>query len=276
MAAPTNKELELISTFREMIRDIKLRPDQDNDRFLNRWIRAREHDLTKAEQMLRTSLEWRQENDIDDIHNWEIPRNILQDYPFVISGLDKEGCPVGIFPLGEWDVKKAVESGLRDTYIKYVDHIMGAQFGGTLRNKCGPNVDQVVIILDMKGYSFRQVTALKAVDAILETVRRFDLNYPETLKLAVVINAPRIFSIIFGIIKPVLSAKTLSKVEIFNYDPEKWMPFLSEFIPLSSLPTSFGGTNSEAENILTRKVLADVNGNLDENLEDKMNTTTFL
>lgn len=78
---------------------------------------------------------------------------------------------VGIFPLGMWDVKKAVESGHRDTYVKYVDHIMVCQFGEAFRKLCNPNVTQLVLLLDMSGYSLTQVTSMPGETNIYSKIK---------------------------------------------------------------------------------------------------------
>lgn len=60
---------------------------------------------------------------------------------------------------------------------------------------------------------------------------RFEANYPERLKTAFLINAPKVFSILFALIKPLLTARTLSKVQIYASNAAKWKLALLNNIP---------------------------------------------
>jgi hypothetical protein len=51
------KSLLCLVQFRENVKDLPLKDDQQEDMFLLTWIRARENDLGKAEDMLRKVLE---------------------------------------------------------------------------------------------------------------------------------------------------------------------------------------------------------------------------
>lgn len=111
---------------------------------------------------------------------------------------------------------------------------------------------------------------LSAIETSIEFFKDFEANYPETLKACYIINSksrsghceistdhglmncacyinlgPWVFSYIYGFIRPLLSARTLAKVQIFDSDVEKWQPIIYEQIPPESLPSNYGGTGPE-------------------------------
>lgn len=122
---------------------------------------------------------WREKNDIDNISSWNAPEEYVKEFPFDILGFDSEGSPgkllqnniildlmneqnvffnsVAIFPLGIWDVRRRIDMGDRDTYIRFVDKIYSSIFS-KLREKEALQKDQTqfVVIIDMKGFSIRQ------------------------------------------------------------------------------------------------------------------------
>jgi hypothetical protein len=55
-------------------------------------------------------------------------------------------------------------------------------------------------------------------------------------------SAPKIFTVIFNIMKPFLHQATLDKIRIFGYDKEEWAAALLEEIEADNLPLYYGGT----------------------------------
>lgn len=51
--------------------------------------------------------------------------------------------------------------------------------------------------------------------------------------------APWMFSIAFSFIKPILSPKTLGKIQVFNSEREKWLPALRQLMPDSAIPSDY-------------------------------------
>jgi hypothetical protein len=110
------------------------------------------------------------------------------------------------------------------------------------RKKHGKSIFQYHEILDLEYYTVRQLSYKPAIDYILKTQRMFDENYPEILRSVTVINAPRIFPILFGFIKPLLTKQTLSKLSVFGTDEEKWKGHFREKFPMERFPPRWGGT----------------------------------
>ncbi|CAL8125543.1 unnamed protein product [Orchesella dallaii] len=240
----TPDEANLIKQLRSDVSDLDLAGDFDTDTFYLRWIRAREWQLNKAEEMLRKNIQWRKENDINCIRKWEPEcASVPVDYPIEICGFDKIGCPVVIIPFCYWDVRKGVEAGLSQEMIRYIDQALEI-FEIVMKQRSTPEkpVTQISLIFDMYNLSFWQLASMKTIETILEVVRRYEANHPEILYRAYVVNASRIFNMLFNIIKPFLSPRTLDKVSIFPAQQNQWMPVLMKDIEQDQLPKYFGGT----------------------------------
>jgi hypothetical protein len=106
----------------------------------------------------------------------------------------------------------------------------------------------------------------EVVEIIIEAARSFEANYPETLKSGFNINCPKVFAVLFNIIKPFLSERTLSKIKIYDSNATKWRPELLKVVPEPLLPKMYGGSKpgkmEEFSNLLFKEG--------DDNLEKVM------
>ncbi|KAM7304229.1 hypothetical protein ISCGN_014129 [Ixodes scapularis] len=81
-----------------------------------------------------------------------------------------------------------------------------------------------------------------ALDMIINLVTMYEDNYPEMLKKAYVINAPKIYPIIYNMVKPFLSEETAKKIHVFGKD--NWKKALLQDISEEELPVHWGGTKA--------------------------------
>lgn len=71
----------------------------------------------------------------------------------------------------------------------------------------------------------------------------YEANYPETLARCIIINSPRIFALLFALVKPFLSQNTVDKISIFDSNENAWKKAIEEVVDLNQLPVRYGGTN---------------------------------
>ncbi|CAG7729228.1 unnamed protein product [Allacma fusca] len=248
MASPDAQELELISQFRVKVSDLNLGEKFNTDHYLLRWIRARHQNLDLADKMLREHMKWRQENQIDNILSWAPPERVVAECPMRFLGYDIDNSPVQFFPFGKWDMKKIIDMGEGDNYFKYMcqiaESLMSKMDGKVTRS--GYPVTQFVIIVDQKGLSYRQLASVRVMDLNLTLTRRYEANYPESVKTVFEINCNAVFTALFAICKPLLSQETVDKLQIFSSDESKWRPAILASVPASILPTYLGGTNQNS------------------------------
>ena len=124
---------------------------------------------------------------------------------------------------------------------------------------------QVTFIVDLEHLSARQMTNKQVADIRLEQTKILEANYPEILRRIFVINgtpkiineylkiqfffwimtAPKIFPIIFKMMKPLMNEMTIDKMKIFgssSNDKEEWTSALLEEIEADQIPAFYGST----------------------------------
>lgn len=58
---------------------------------------------------------------------------------------------------------------------------------------------------------------------------------------------PKVFAIVFNIVKKFLDEYTLSKIMIFKNDSKKWLPKMLEHVDRSQIPKYYGGTQTDED-----------------------------
>ena len=75
----------------------------------------------------------------------------------------------------------------------------------------------------------------------------YEANYPELLRRVFIINAPKIFSILYSMLVPFMHERTRNKIQIFSHDPKQWKAALLADIDPHQLPVSYGGTMTDPD-----------------------------
>ncbi|KAH6928363.1 hypothetical protein HPB50_014953 [Hyalomma asiaticum] len=195
-----------LEQFREAVADVR-RP-QDTDANLLRWLRAREFDLDRAEQMFRQHLEWRKQYNVD---------TLLTDYkvPKVLPQADIYRHCMYLLELQE-KIKKDKSREL------------------------GREIETQYVIMDYEGFSVRQLYSWQVLNLLTDLLKMYETNFPESLEKAFVINVPSFFPILWKIMRPLLTQRTVDKVGIYGKDG--WKAAIAECMDLSKLPAHWGGT----------------------------------
>ncbi|CAG7734302.1 unnamed protein product, partial [Allacma fusca] len=116
----TEKEQAALKQFREKLSGHVKKADQNEDMELLRWLRARDLNSDKAEEMYRKSMSWREKNNIDELgKDMNLDEYLIQKMPIRFSN-DKQGTTVCIFRFGRWDMKSLLQEGYRDRMLMYV------------------------------------------------------------------------------------------------------------------------------------------------------------
>ncbi|CAE8593899.1 unnamed protein product, partial [Polarella glacialis] len=86
------------------------------------------------------------------------------------------------------------------------------------------------------------VTHTTARKVVKDVVSMLQNHYPECSGRMIIINAPKVFSIAWSFIKPMLDDRTVAKISIFGADQrETWVNALLELVDADQLPALFGG-----------------------------------
>jgi len=243
----TEEIANYIKQFRARITDLEFDEFENHDARIVSWIRARDFDLDKAENMIRASVEWRRNCDFDKLLSWTPPRAYESAFPYQISGYDKEGCPVIIMPICEWDrlVRKELANGGKENIHRFLNQF-AAKILAKIKSLSIPSqnkmVTRYVLIFDLNGFSLRHLTSISIPEVLFESFRRFERNFPETLKVAYVVNAPRLFAMMYPLVKQIITAATARKVEVYDCNASNWKSVLLNKISAEELPVFYGGT----------------------------------
>ncbi|KAG7096421.1 hypothetical protein E1B28_003860 [Marasmius oreades] len=213
-----------------------------DDATLLRFLRARKFDVTAAKAMLLDCEKWRQEVGVDDImKNFDFKEKEQVDkyYPQYYHKMDKDGRPIYIELLGNFDYKALYGLTTQDRLIKQLvwDY---EKFITTRLPACsklvGYPVETSCTILDLSYISLTNFYHVK--DYVSQAIAIGQNRYPESMGKFYIVNAPYLFSTVWSLIKPWLDEVTAAKIAILgsNYQPE-----LLKQIPAENLPKYLGG-----------------------------------
>ncbi|XP_062037954.1 SEC14-like protein 4 isoform X1 [Lepus europaeus] len=236
---------EALTKFRENLQDLLPALPNSDDDFLLRWLRARNFDLQKSQDMLRKHVEFRKQQDLDNILTWQ-PLEVVQLYDSGgLCGYDYEGCPVWFDIIGTLDPKGLLLSASKQELVR--KRIKACEL---LRRECerqsqklGRKIEMVLMVFDMEGLGLRHLWK-PAVEVYQQFFAILDANYPETLKNLIVIRAPRLFPVAFNLVKSFMSEDTRRKMVILG---DNWKQELHKFISPDQLPAVFGGTMTDPD-----------------------------
>ncbi|KAJ0986912.1 hypothetical protein J5N97_005268 [Dioscorea zingiberensis] len=184
---------------------------------LVRFLKAREWSVPKAHKMLVDCLNWRQQNEIDNILAKPIiPRDLyraVRDSQLIgLSGYSKEGLPVFAIGVGLSTFDRASVHYYVQSHIQineYRDRIVLP----SATRKHGRHIGTCIKVLDMTGLKFSALSQIKLL-TVISTVD--DLNYPEKTETYYIVNAPYIFSACWKVVKPLLQERTRKKVQVLQ------------------------------------------------------------
>lgn len=85
------------------------------------------------------------------------------------------------------------------------------------------------------------------IDAVIQCIQMYEANYPELLRRVFIINAPKIFSILYSIVTPFMHQRTRDKIQVYGHDSKQWKAALLADIDPDQLPASYGGTMTDPD-----------------------------
>ncbi|XP_004293408.1 PREDICTED: phosphatidylinositol/phosphatidylcholine transfer protein SFH1 isoform X1 [Fragaria vesca subsp. vesca] len=182
-----------------------------------RFLRAREWNVVKAHKMLIDCLNWRVQNEIDNILAKpilpiELYRGVRDSQLIGLSGYSREGMPVFAIGVGLSTFDKASVHYYVQSHIQineYRDRVILP----SASKKYGKPITTCVKVLDMTGLKLSALSHIKLL-TIISTVD--DLNYPEKTSTYYIVNVPYIFSACWKVVKPLLQERTRRKVQVLS------------------------------------------------------------
>ncbi|KAK4420854.1 SEC14 cytosolic factor [Sesamum alatum] len=184
---------------------------------LARFLKARDGDISNAHKMLVDCLNWRIQNEIDDIlakpiNPTDLYKAIRDSQLTGMSGYSKEGLPVIAVGVGRSTYDKASIHYYVQSHIQmneYRDRVILP----SATKKFGRYIGTCIKILDMTGLRISALNQLKLL-SVISTID--DLNYPEKTETYYIVNAPYIFSACWKVVRPLLQERTRKKVQVLS------------------------------------------------------------
>jgi len=213
-----------------------------NDMCLLRYLRARDYHVSKAEKMLKATLEWKREVHPDAITVEEV-EPLARHGVIYTNGFDKKGRPVIVMrPAREGLAKVHLSSEIKFKHLLYWLE------NGFKKMDESKGVETVCLVTDYKDYS-RKVMDMKTNLHVMH----YMLNHlPERLGVSLFLDPPLLFWVGWKIISPFLNEVTLAKVRFLYSKPTKdgrrFCPEMLNYIDADQLEEEYGGNNKKTFN----------------------------
>ncbi|KAJ7982048.1 Patellin-4 like [Quillaja saponaria] len=212
--------------------------DKGTDNLLLKFLMAREFKVNDALQMLKNTLQWRKENNIDSILN----EDFGEDFESLgyMNGVDRDGHPVCYNILGGLANEEVCNKAFgtkekRDRLLRWRIHLMEKGIQNLDFNPGGfSSILQINDLKDMPAPSRKEfrLTAKQAVGILQD-------NYPEFVARNVFINVPFWYYAFSALLSPFLTQRTKSKFVFAR--PAKVTETLLKFIAPEKLAIQYGG-----------------------------------
>jgi hypothetical protein len=219
-----------IGKVREMVQDLPACINMPlDDACVSRYLLARNMDVDKAAAMLRATIEWRIKFGTDDIaKRMELIRTEGRTgKSFVAPFTDREGRPVLVLR-PKMENTRSYEGNI--VHLVYVLE--------RISKLCRPAASKLFLFIDFKGYSMMNAPPMKTS---IETLHILQNHYPERLGLAVLLDAPWLFSGAFKAMQPFIDPVTRAKISFLYTNTPAHMQTLDKLVELEHVEKDLGG-----------------------------------
>ncbi|GMI01347.1 hypothetical protein TrVE_jg13031 [Triparma verrucosa] len=218
---------------------------------LERFLNARNGDVASASEMYRTTIAWRASKNL----------NVLMDSLGTVEGLyderefgfhgkmssvASEDSSIAIWRLGKFDLSGIKSNNLlplmESSFITHLEDLL--QSGRTSSHRHSTLI-RARLIVDLSGVSMSLATMLPTIKKLLGFGK---LYFPECTKSATLINAPWVFSSLWGLVNPFLTDVMKKKVKILGNDWKLGEVFLEHSgVEVGGLPAFLDGNGKDED-----------------------------
>ncbi|KAF2310729.1 hypothetical protein GH714_016685 [Hevea brasiliensis] len=212
------------------------------DVVLLKFLRAREFKVNDAFEMLKKTLQWRKESNIDSILDEDLGVDLSS--AFYMNGIDRERHPVcynvyGVFGNEELYTKAFGTEENRKQFLRWRFQLMEK---GIRKLDLKPGgVTSLLQISDLKNSPSPSKKDLRI--AMNQAVGLLQDNYPELVARNIFINVPFWYYALNALLSPFLTQRSKSKFVIAR--PAKVTETLLKYIPAEEIPAQYGGFKRE-------------------------------
>ena len=239
-----DEQLGKLKTLKQAVFALSERDElMEKDTDFARYLKARSWDVEKALEMYTNTVKWRSDfgcNSIFDGFDFPEKREVIQIFPQYYLRTDKFGRPIFINEVGKISVEKLLKVTTVERMLQF--HVyewekLIREMYPACSKHVGHNIFQSFSIIDLKGLSYKQFN--KTSRTFIQKVTKLDQEYfPEHLGQMFIVNAPKIFTMMWSVIKLWLDKRTLMKIKVYGSDfKEK----ILQYIDPDDLPDTLGG-----------------------------------
>lgn len=241
---------------REELRQVRkalepLEPRFD-DYYLIRFLRARKGDVPAAIEMLRAHFKWRQENKIDELYYNHMfnPTPFPEEaqlawvYPTGYWGMDNDGRVIYFERIGAADYKGVFRICNKERYLEHFayqyEKLIWLRFPACRpQDPKGDYRDQTLTFIDLHGLSWDHLSS--TTRSLFRQISELASNhYPEIMGRTLVINAPKIFNLMWAGLKGFVNVETRGKITVLSAG-KKTSDIIDKYVPHETLPDFLGG-----------------------------------
>ena len=171
---------------------------------------------------------------------------ILKYYEHGGHKTDKLGRPIFIARIGTSDPTALFGNFSMQTIEREL--MYGFEIAQRLRYPAlslisGKRIETACSIFDLKGKSVSEIFGKDTREMLKMASTIANDNYPETMGVSFILNAPMLFKGVWAVIKGFLDEKTRAKIKILGTD---YLDTVLEYVDIDNLPKFLGG-NCECE-----------------------------
>lgn len=207
-----------------------------------RYLAMQNGNREMAKKALAATLQWRKENDVDNIlfkpqTKFDIAKEV---FPHVFLGRDKKGDIVFLQRPALIDLAKAERNGLtkEDLLMHYVYVI---EYLWQILEGHKP-VGTITGIIDLTGLQLGVLRKREMIQFLKIFVQTMDQHFPQRAHKTLLLNAPKWFNTLYKLLSPLLRESTKARIEIHSRgrrQDEALRKYLTSEETIKSLPASF-------------------------------------
>ncbi|CAK4084431.1 unnamed protein product [Aphanomyces euteiches] len=201
--------------------------------------------MAKTVNEAKRILDWRREQKADEILSVTLENTQLfkQCWPSTICGEDSYGHVVSVERAVDIDIAKLQANFTLDEVIshrvQYLERLQVEMQAASTRN--GRRIYKHICIFDLSGVGLKHI-APKVINYFQPIFSLGQQYYPESLHRLYLINAPFVFWGAWKVIQTFIDPETRDKIQIFKTTENFLSTAQQHGLPLSSFPSSLGGS----------------------------------
>jgi hypothetical protein len=193
----------------------------------------------KAAELFRTMVEWRIENNVDNLLDEYTPPKILLDYlpSAILQGYDKEGDAVYLERGGMMDGHGLLSRFAQERLLKHIvwsrELASRGRWIEEYEKVQGRPPTRLTIIYDLQGLNSQHLRP-GVLPFLNESMRITQQRYNGLAKRMIIIRSPPVFNVVWGLCKYVFPKNAVKKM-IFA-GPKNYKEVLEQHVDLNILP----------------------------------------